>query len=489
MSGVDAGARQQSHAGSLGELAPRFWWLAVATGLMAGGGAIGMMAVLRAVQHAVFSYHSGQYSAAAARHGDLRRVAVLGGGGLATGLGLWLMHRFLGGTGGEPTAVVWGRRGRLSLWLTTLSGALSEVSIGMGGSIGRENAPQRFGAAFGSWIGGRFALPVEQRTLLIACGAGAGVGAVYNVPFAGALFAAEMYLGSLSLRSVLPALVTAAIATAVGWITLPIRPVYHLPQLGYPSPSLLAWALLAGPVIGLAAAGWVKLVGWAHDHRPGGRALVVQPLVAFTALGLLAIQYPLLLGNGRDLAQFAFTGAGGLGTLVMLALLKPLVTSLCLRSGAIGGLFTPTMSTGAVLGAFLGHAWAVVWPGPPTASYAIVGSAAMLAAAMRTPVAAIVFAIELTNSVNPVILAMLIALGAAILTGRRIEKRSIYSARLPAAGARTSSPGLRGHPSYGSHGRALGHRELERAGKAPSASRSTTWAPSGSKREGDQHGQ
>jgi CIC family chloride channel protein len=428
---ADHRARQQSNTGSLADLSRRFWLLTVITGVAAGLGAIVMMAVLRFVQHVAFNYHSGEYSAAAAAHSDLRRLAVLAAGGLLTGLGLWAMRRFLGGTGGQPIAVVWSRRGRLSLPLTTLSGALSEVSIALGGSVGRENAPQHFGAAFGAWVSDRWRLPEEQQALLIACGAGAGVGAVYNVPLAGALFAAELYLGSISLGTVVPALVTAAIATAVGWITLPIHPIYHLPALGYPSVSLMAWALLAGALIGIFAAGWVKLVGWANDHRPPGRALLIEPLVAFTVLGLLAIQYPLLLGNGRDLTQFAFTGAGALGTLAALALLKPLVTAMCLRGGAIGGLFTPTMSIGAVLGAFLGQAWAQLFPGTPLAGYAIVGSAAMLAAGMRTPVAGIAFAVELTNSANPEILAMLLALGAAMLTARRLDKRSIYSARLP----------------------------------------------------------
>lgn len=436
----DVRAGQQSNTGSLAELSRRFWLLAVITGVAAGVGAIAMMAVLRFVQHISFGYQVGDYSAAAARHGDVRRVAVLVGGGLATGVGLWVMSRFLGGTGGQPTAVVWSRRGRLSLPLTTLSGALSEVSIGLGGSIGRENAPQHFGAAFGGWMSERCHLPREQRVLLIACGAGAGVGAVYNVPFAGALFAAELYLGSISLGTVVPALVTAAIATSVGWIALPIRAVYHVPALGYPSLSLLAWSLAAGAVIGIAAAGWVKLIGWANDHRPHGRALLIQPVVAFGLLGLLAVEYPLLLGNGRDLTQFAFTGVGALSTLAALSVLKPLVTALCLRSGAIGGLFTPTMSTGAVLGAFLGHAWAHVFPGSPFASYAIVGAAAMLAAGMRTPVAAIAFAVELTNSADPTILAMLLALGAAMLTARRLDKRSIYSARLPLPASTQRSP-------------------------------------------------
>jgi H+/Cl- antiporter ClcA len=432
----DPRADQQANTGTLRDLPPRFWLLTVLTGIGAGLGAIAMIAVLREAQHLAFSYRTGPYSNAVAHHGDLRRVVVLAVGGLITGVGLWILRRYLGGIGGQPTAVVWTGRGRLSPALNTLSGALSEVSIGLGGSIGRENAPQHIGAAVGSWLGDRFRLVDAHRMLLIACGAGAGVGAVYNVPFAGALFAAELYLGSITLRTVVPAFVTAAIATGVGWIVLPISPIYHVPRLGYPSGSLLVWALLAGPVIGVAGAIWVKLVAWANDRRPRGPGIVIQPLIAFTILGLLAIQYPLLVGNGRDLAQFAFTGGGALGTLVALALLKPLVTSLCLRSGAIGGLFTPTMSTGAAIGAFLGLAWTHLWPGTPIASYALVGSAAMLGAGMRTPVAAIAFSIELTTSANPVILAMILALGGAMLVARLIERRSIYSARLPRLRAR-----------------------------------------------------
>jgi chloride channel protein, CIC family len=442
--GEDARADQQANTGTLAGLPVRFWVLVVATGVAAGAGAIASIAVLRAVQHAAFGYHSGLYSTAVAHRSDLRRVVVLAVGGLVTGVGLWIMRRYLGGTGGEPTAVVWRGRGRLSPVLTAISGALSEVSIGLGASLGRENAPQHFGAAFGAWIAERCRLAEEQRMLLIACGAGAGVGAVYNVPFAGALFAAELYLGSITLRTVVPALLTAAIATVVGWITLPMRPVYHVPPLGYPKASLLVFALLAGPLIGVFAAGWVKLVGWANDRRPRGRALAIQPLFAFTALGLLAIPYPLLLGNGRDLAQFAFTGGGALGTLAALAILKPLVTGLCLRSGAIGGLFTPTLSTGAALGAFLGGVWTLLWPGTQTASYAMVGSAALLAAGMRTPVAALAFSIELTNSVNPVILAMILALAGAMLVARQIDRRSIYTARLrplPAGALKADPPG------------------------------------------------
>jgi H+/Cl- antiporter ClcA len=433
------GIRQANVRSSLEDLSPRFWLVTIATGVAAGVGAIVMMALLHAVQHAAFAYHSGEYSTAVAMHSDLRRVVVLAVGGVVAGGGWWLMRRYLGGTGGSPTQAVWSGKAELSLTRTALSGALSEVVIGMGGSLGREAAPQHTGAAAGAWLGRRFGLPVEQRTLLIACGAGAGVGSVYNVPLAGALFACELYVGSITLRTIMPALVTSAIATAVGWIDLPIHPVYRVADLGFPSASLLVFSLVAGPALGVVAAGWIRLVAWANDRKPSGRMLLLAPPVAFTVLGLLAIEYPLLLGNGRDLAQFAFDGGGVASTLLILALLKPLVTSMCLRSGASGGLFTPTMSLGAVLGAAGGQGWALVWAGPHATAYAMVGATAMLAAGMQAPIAAVAFAIELTNTVNAAMVALLFGAAGAVLAVRRLEQRSIYSARLPARSAPDSS--------------------------------------------------
>ena len=429
MSSDPRGAEQVNVAPKLADLPPRFWVLIVLTGIGAGLGAMAMMGVLRAVQHLAFGYHSGEYSTAVAHHSDLRLVVVLAVGGLVTGVGLWIMRRFAGGTGGEPTEVVWTRTGNLSLVRTLLTGALSELSVAMGCSIGREAAPQRTGAAAGAFLAKHFSLPPEQRRLLIACGAGAGLAAVYNVPFAGALFSLEIYLGTLSLPLVLPALLTAGIATAVSWITLPAHSVYAVPTLPSPTLSLMVFAVLLGPVMGVASAGYVRMIAWASDHRPKGRLLLVEPVAVFTALGFLAISYPLLLGNGVDLAQFAFTGSAGLLTLLALSLLKPVATSACLRSGATGGLFTPTMSFGAVFGALLGHLWILLWPGPSTASYAVVGAAALLTAAIEAPATGIAMTLELTHTLAITAPILVAAVGATVVS-RRLEIRSIYSARL-----------------------------------------------------------
>jgi len=423
------GAEQANVATRLADLPLRFWVLSVLTGIGAGLGAMAMMAVLRTVQHLVFAYHSGEYSAAAARHSDLRLVVVLAVGGAVTGVGLWVLRHLAGGTGGEPTEVVWARTGRLYLLRTLVTGALSEVSVAMGCSIGREAAPQRSGAAVAAWLSERVSLPAEQRRLLIACGAGAGLAAVYNVPFAGALFALEIYLATLSLPLVVPALLTSGVATATAWISLPAHAVYSLPSLPSPTLSLMLFAVAAGPLLGVASAGYVRLIAWASDHRPRGWLLLVEPFVVFSGLGLLAIAYPLLLGNGVDLAQFAFTGSAGLLLLVALSALKPLATGLCLRSGATGGLFTPTLSFGAVLGALLGRLWLLVWPGPHSASFAVVGAAALLTAAIEAPATGIVMTLELTHTLAVTAPILLAAVGATIVS-RHLDLRSIYSARL-----------------------------------------------------------
>jgi H+/Cl- antiporter ClcA len=409
----------------------RFWVALLMTGVAAGAAAIIMTKILRLVQHISYDYRIGEFSDAVARTGDARRVLVLAIGGLVTGTGWWLLRRHAGGTGGEPTRSVWSGEGNISLRRNAMSGVLSEVAVGAGASLGREAAPQRAAAAFGSWCGRWLKLPTNQRVLLVACGAGAGVGAVYNVPLAGALFAVELYLGSVALTSVVPALAAAGIATAVAWLFLPRQAVYHIPHLPTPSLALIVFALTAGPIFGLASALWVRAIGWASDHRPTGRMLIVEPVIAFTLLGLLAFRWPLLVGNGRDMAQFAFTGHGTLPTLAILLALKPFVTALCLRSGATGGLFTPTFSVGAVLGVVLGHLWAMFWPVPSQFSFAIIGAAAMIAAAMQSPIAAIAFALELTNSVDLSIVTIVIAIVGAVVVSRRIETQSMYSVRTP----------------------------------------------------------
>jgi CIC family chloride channel protein len=343
--------------------------------------------------------------------------------------GIFLLKHTHGGSGGKLNERIWFHSGRLAEAKTILQSALSIAIVGMGASLGRETAPKQTGAAIASWLSRWARLSSPESRLLAACGAGAGMGAVYNVPLGGAFFALEVLLGTMRLPLVPPALAASFIATAVSWLMLPNEATYTLPT--YPvALSQLIWAIVFGPVAGLASVVYVRLIVLADRVKPRRSLALILPVGSFALLAFASIRYPQLLGNGKDVAQLAFIGAMSIPLLAPLLILKPLATAACLGSGAPGGLFTPTITYGALLGALLGQAWSLLWPGATPGSYAIIGAAAVLAAAMQTPIAAIVLMLELTHHILTMIVPILFAVAGASVTARRIDARSVYSGRV-----------------------------------------------------------
>jgi chloride channel protein, CIC family len=309
---------------------------------------------------------------------------------------------------------------------------LSEVAVGVGASLGQEAAPKLLGGASGSVLARWARLSPAQRRLLVGCGGGAGMAAIYNVPLGGALITAEVLYGSLTLPVVLPALACSTIATLTAWMYLPDSPTYSQLPTYHVSAALVVWSVPAGLVIGLLSVGYVRLIGIVSAHRPTGWRVSMAPAAVFTLLGVLALRYPEVLGNGRELAGPVFLGVGTAGLLVALAVLKPFATALCLGSGAAGGLFTPTLATGAVVGAVLGIRWSQLWPGTPIGAYALVGAAAVLGAGLQAPLAGLVLVLELTGTTIPLAAPMVAATVLATTLARYTDGYSIYSVRLPA---------------------------------------------------------
>lgn len=426
------GATEQPNATGDGDAALTlvFWGMVVLTGIAAGLFGDLLMLLLFTMQHLAFGYHTGPLEAAVARVPDVRRLVVLLIAGTVGGLTWFLLRRWTPGERSDLDDAVWEGGTTLSFRRSLGTSLISELVIGMGASIGRESAPKLMGGACASVLAGWTRLSAPQRRLLMACGGGAGLAAVYNVPLGGALFTAEIMLGAITVPTVLPALVCAGIATATGWLYLPDHATYlDIPAYRFTTP-LLAWSLLAGPLIGLAACGYIRLIGWVSHYQVRGRIAAAAPAVAFGMLALISFRYPQLLGNGKDMAHDAFVGTGGLVLLLALAALKPLVTALCLGSGASGGLFTPTLSTGAVLGGAAGIAWSHLWPGSPTGAYALVGAAAMIGAAMQAPLTGLALTLELTQGGFAIMIPMIAATATASVVARHLDGYSIYSARL-----------------------------------------------------------
>jgi H+/Cl- antiporter ClcA len=153
-------------------------------------------------------------------------------------------------------------------------------------------------------------------------------------------------------------------------------------------------------------------------------------LLTLGLLGAVSIPFPQVLGNGKDLAQLTFSGQVAPRLLLMLLLLKPAATLLCLGSGAPGGLFTPTLTLGALLGGVLGDVWSSCWPSVSPGVFAVLGAAAMLAATTQGPISTVVLMMELTGRDRSFIIPLLLSVATATLVARTIEPRSIYDARL-----------------------------------------------------------
>lgn len=410
--------------------AGRFWLAVLLTGVGAGLGAAGLTRLLEAIQHLAWSGSGTHILAAASHAGAWQRVLVLLGAGVAVAVGQFLLVRLSSGNGIDITTAIWFEAGRLPVVRTLASAALSVVVVGMGASLGREGAPKQAGAVVADLLSDRGRLSDEQRRLLVACGAGAGMAAAYGVPLGGALFALEVLRGMLALRLVLPALLASVVATAVSWIFLPDAPTYRLAHLTT-TPGTLLWALLIGPVCGVAAVGYVRAVAWADRNKPSGARRFAAPILALGLLGVAAVKFPQLLGNGRDVSEILFGGAGlPLALLFSLLILKPAATLLCLGSGAPGGLFTPSLTFGALLGAALGGVGARLSPGASPGLCALLGAGAVLAATTQGPVSTVVLMMELTGQGRQFVAPLLLAVIAATLVSRAIEPRSIYDARL-----------------------------------------------------------
>src|ERR1700740_956531 len=231
--------------------------IGVASGL--GGMALGLL--LRLVQHVAYGHGPhpivgrASFLQEVTAASGLRRFLALCSCGAVAGIGWWLLYRF--GTPLVSIRKAVQKGGRMPFWATLTHAILQIVTVGLGSPLGREVAPRELGAALATRLCARANLTPESARIMIACGAGAGLAAVYNVPLGGTLFTLEVLLGTFSLPASVAALATCVVAALVAWLGLGNGQQYSVPLVAV-SPSIIVWSLLAGPVFGLAAYLFVK---------------------------------------------------------------------------------------------------------------------------------------------------------------------------------------------------------------------------------------
>ncbi|WP_233436889.1 chloride channel protein [Legionella adelaidensis] len=355
--------------------------------------------VLHAVQHLAYGYSIHQmisnetFLQGVLNASPLRRLCVLALCGIIASLGWWLLARFASPIVSVAEAV----KTRTMPVITTIVHAfLQIITIALGSPLGREAAPREMGALAAIQWEKKIGLSNKQTKILLACAAGGGLAAVYNVPLSGATYVLEVLLLTLSWEAVIPALVISTIAVVVSWIGLGNKPLYYFStyHINY---SLIIWSILTGPFFGAVAYFFIKATTEARKNAPQDKRLLIYPILNFLCIGFLAILFPALLGNGKSPVQLEFDDELTLTLSLILFVLRMIITWSSLRSGSKGGLLTPCLANGALMGVVLGGLWNFLSESNSLNAYALIGSTAFLAAAQKMPITAILLIFELTH--------------------------------------------------------------------------------------------
>ncbi|HEY2256356.1 MAG TPA: ClcB-like voltage-gated chloride channel protein [Variovorax sp.] len=377
----------------------------------------------------VFGEHGGGLVRIARGLPGWARIVSPAVGGLVAGLLLVLARRVAvqKSTSDYMEAIVLGD-GRIPVAQTLVRSASSLVSIASGGSIGREGSMVQLAALTASLMGRALRFPVERLRLLVACGAAAGLTAAYNAPIAGAFFVAEIVLGSIAMESVGPIIIASVVAN-IGMRAMPgYQPPYEMPSFPVVSGAEVLLFALMGVLVGLSAVGFLRALG--ASRALFGRLPVALPwrlALGGLIVGLISVPLPEVWGNGYSVVN-AVLHTPWPWTLIALVLVAKVVATLATAgSGAVGGVFTPALFVGCMVGALFGHAAHAVWPEATSApyAYAIVGMGAFLAGATQAPLMAILMIFEVTLSYQ-VMLPLMAASVIAYFVARSANAGSMY---------------------------------------------------------------
>ena len=426
--------------------------IAILVGVITGFGSILFRGLIGFIHNLLFSGHFSIYYDANAYTpvspwGILViLVPVIGGMGV-----VFLVETFAPEARGhgvpEVMDAIFYKEGRIRPAVAAVKSLASALSIGSGAAVGREGPIIQIGASLGSTFGQLIRMDTWQRITLVAAGAGAGIAATFNTPIGGVMFAIELMLPEVSVRTFLPVALATGTATFIARLFLGLRPAFDMPPVsavaGHPAPlyALLLYATL-GAAMGVAATGFIRGLHAMEDtfQRIGNPYLrhAIGMLIVGTliyALFRLTGQYYV---DGVGYATIQDVLLGGLGAAPLLTILfisKLLATTLSLGSGSSGGIFSPSLFMGATLGGAFGAFVHMIYPSPDIniAAFAIVGMAAMVGGGTGAAMTAVTMIFEMTRDYD-IVMPLIIAVAVSIGIRRMLSHENIYTIKLVARG-------------------------------------------------------
>lgn len=303
----------------------------------------------------------------------------------------------------------------------------ASVSIISGHSVGREGPAVHLGAATGSLMAEWLTLPHNCIRTLLACGVAAAIGAGFNTPIAGVIFAMEVVLLEYTIAGFIPVMLSAVTATAFSQWVFDRAPEFTVPPFHIATEMEYWWVLFTGLVIGCLAVLFIRSLVFFHQRTTSWQ-IWHRMTVAGLVVGVLAMFFPQIMGVGYDTLNGALSGEIALGLLIALIFVKLFATTAGIGLGLPGGLIGPTLFVGAVAGGALGIIGGSLTSGETAGAgfYALLGMGAMMAATLQAPLAALLAMFELTHNPHFILPGMLVVVSACLIASEVFKQPSVF---------------------------------------------------------------
>ena len=416
------------------KLAPRasgenvYLLLIPTVGVLAGVSALAIAYLMSLLQMAFWGTAHDVLAGAEAAQWWRRMLVPVLGGAVVAGMAWLLRHDVRGaGTAGLTEALAL-RGGHISTRQALPATLAGVVTVSSGGSLGREGPMIELAAAIGSRLGRRFGLGTQQVRVLVCCGAAAAISAVYNAPIGGTIFVMEILIGSFALEIFGPVVIASVISTLIFRGAMGDLPRFVIPTYELVSVWELAAYLALGVLGGLFSVLTIRCIGGVDEAFRKWRAPgPARTVTGFALVGAIGIAFPQVFGNGAESVNLVLHEQLPLYLLLALPVAKLLATALTRGCGGAGGIFTPTLMMGALVGGAFGylvHGW---FPQHTAeyGAYALVGMGAVLAGTTHAPIMAIMMIFEQTNSYS-IILPLMLVCTISNLVARRIQPESLH---------------------------------------------------------------
>jgi CIC family chloride channel protein len=408
--------------------------LAIIIGILGGFGAIGIRALIKEISELSFSGEGTLLDRIISAPWYIKLLIPAVGGAIVGPIIYFFAPEAKGHGVPEVMQAILLKGGNIRPRVALIKAFASSITIGTGGSVGREGPIIQIGASLGSTIAQFFRVPSRRMKTLVGCGAAAGIAAAFNAPVAGALFAVEIILMDFAVAQFSPIVISSVMATVISHHFEGDFAAFQVPH-GYHLASFydILFYFVLGALTGLISFLFIKVLYLFEDVWDNRLKIpdYYKAAIGGVIVGSVALLFPEVMGVGYDSINMALNGNIIWHLALSLVFVKIFATSITLGSGGSGGIFAPSLFMGATLGVAFGILINMLFPNitADPGAYALVAMGGMVAGTTRAPITAIIIVFELTKDYNVILPLMIVCIIATILSSK-LSRESIYTLKL-----------------------------------------------------------